>query len=321
MAYRLQDNEDVTTGLRRCAREQLQAAVDRLESGVADDPVGAVHDARKALKKERSLLRLARGAIKPGQRRRENARLRATAHQLGQAREADALLDALEAIADRYAGQLPEATILAVRQRLNHDRERARASLLEQNIPGRTADELRDALARVEDWKLRDRGWATVGEGLEREYRRGRRAMKRAAQAPTPERMHAWRKRSKDLWYHLRLIEPLSPGTVRGQAKDAHRLADQLGDLHDLALLEAAVHRVQADLPADTDVLIALIEHRGGQLSAAALALGARVYAETPKVFRRRLRTYWRAWREQAAFAEAQDPAVLSGITRHAATA
>ena len=67
MAYRLQDNEDLTTGLRRCAREQLQAAVDRLESGVADDPVGAVHDARKALKKERSLLRLARGAMKPGQ--------------------------------------------------------------------------------------------------------------------------------------------------------------------------------------------------------------------------------------------------------------
>ena len=321
MAYRLQDNEDLTTGLRRCAREQLQAAVDRLESGVADDPVGAVHDARKALKKERSLLRLARGAMKPGQRRRENVRLRATAHQLGQVREADALLDALEAIADRYAGQLPEATILAVRQRLHHDRGQARASLLEQNIPGRTADELRDALARVEDWKLRDRGWATVDEGLEREYRRGRRALKRAAQAPTPERMHAWRKRSKDLWYHLRLLEPLSPGTVHGQAQDAHRLADQLGDLHDLALLEAAVRRVQADLPADTDVLIALIEHRGGQLSAAALALGARVYAEKPKVFRRRLRTYWRAWREQAALAEAQDPAVLSGITRHAATA
>jgi CHAD domain-containing protein len=321
MAYRLDTDEDLTTGLRRCAREQLEKAIERLDSGTAADPVSAVHDARKALKRERSLLRLSRAAMKPRQRRRENARLRTIAHQLGRAREADALLDALQGIDDRYAGQLPEATILAVRQRLAHDRDGARAELLAMEIPQRMADELRDDAARVEDWRLRDTGWSTLSSGLEREYRRGRQAMKRAAQAPTPARMHAWRKRSKDLWYHLRLLEELSPGAVRGQAKDAHRLADQLGDLHDLALLEAAVRKIQADLPADTDALIALIEHRGEQLSAAALQLGARVYAEKPKAFERRLRAYWRAWRAEAALAAGQRPEVLAAITRHAATA
>jgi CHAD domain-containing protein len=321
MPYRLESDEDLSAGLRRCAREQLEKAVERLESGTAEDPVSAVHDARKALKRERSLLRLSRAAMKPGQRRRENTRLRTVAHQLGRAREADALLDALQGIDDRYAGQLPEATIMAVRQRLGHDRDRARAELLEMEIPQRMADELRDAAARVEGWKLRDTGWSTLSAGLEREYRRGRQAMKRAAQAPTPERMHAWRKRSKDLWYHLRLLEALSPGTVRGQAKAAHRLADQLGDLHDLALLEAAVHEIQADLPVDTDALIALVEHRGEQLSAAALQLGAGVYAEKPTAFERRLHAYWKAWRAEAALAAEQRPEVLAAITRHAATA
>jgi CHAD domain-containing protein len=321
MAYRLDTDEDLSTGLRRCAREQLEKAVERLESRTAEDPVSAVHDARKALKRERSLLRLSRTALKPRQRRRENTRLRTIAHQLGRAREADALLGALHGLDDRYAGQLPQATIMAVRRRLAHDRDRARAELLEMEIPQRMADELRDAAARVEDWQLRDTGWSTLSAGLEREYRRGRKAMKRAAQAPTPERMHAWRKRSKDLWYHLRLLEALSPGTVRGQAKDAHRLADQLGDLHDLALLDAAVREIQAELAADTDALIALAEHRGEELAALALALGARVYAEKPKAFERRLHAYWKAWRAEARLAAAQRPAVLAAITRHAAAA
>ncbi|MEA2212652.1 MAG: hypothetical protein QOF83_2600, partial [Solirubrobacteraceae bacterium] len=106
-----------------------------------------------------------------------------------------------------------------------------------------------------------------------------------------------------------------------GQAKDAHRLADQLGDLHDLVLLEAAVRRVQADLPADTDALIAVVEHRGEQLATAALQLGARVYAEPPSAFTRRLHAYWRAWRAEAAVAAARRPEVLADVTRHAATA
>jgi CHAD domain-containing protein len=321
MAYRLDTGEDLSTGLRRCAREQLEKAIENLESDAAEDPVTAVHSARKALKKERSLLRLARAAMKPGQRRRENARLRAIAHQLGRAREADALLSALAHIDDRYTGQLPEATIMAVRQRLGHERDQTRSELVESEIPARAAEDLRAALVRVDEWKLRNPGWATFSIGLEREYRRGRKAMKRARQKPTPERMHAWRKRSKDLWYHLRLLEPLAPGTVRGQARDAHGLADQLGDLHDLALLEAAVRRVHADLPADTDALIAIIEHRAEQLTTAALGLGARVYAEKPSAFVRRVHSYWRAWRAEAAVAAAQRPGVLAAITRHAATA
>ncbi len=43
--------------------------------------------------------------------------------------------------------------------------------------------------------------------------------------------------------------------------------------------------------------LLALIERRQGELLAAALPLGARLYAETPSRFAARLQVYWRAWR------------------------
>ncbi|MGB2711898.1 MAG: CHAD domain-containing protein, partial [Conexibacter sp.] len=62
MAYRLSTADEFATAVRTCAREQLAGAIDRLEH-VEDDPVEAVHDARKHLKKLRALLRLARAAL------------------------------------------------------------------------------------------------------------------------------------------------------------------------------------------------------------------------------------------------------------------
>ena len=72
MPYRFDGAESVQDGLRRCAREQLERAVSELTDGVGADPVKAIHRARKALKKERSLLRLGRNALPRAQRKRES---------------------------------------------------------------------------------------------------------------------------------------------------------------------------------------------------------------------------------------------------------
>ena len=77
-------------GILRCAGEQLDHAVSELSERISDDPVGAVHAARKAVKKERSLLRLARGSMPAKRRRREHAALREAARGLSAAHDAEA---------------------------------------------------------------------------------------------------------------------------------------------------------------------------------------------------------------------------------------
>jgi CHAD domain-containing protein len=317
MAYKLQPDESVRDGLRRCAREQLDRAIEELTTRVHDDPVDAVHEARKSLKKARSLLRLGRGAIDPDERRRENAALRRAGRALSSARDAEVMIDALDDLADRFAGRVPRTNFDAIRRHLEAERDPARRRVLESGLTDQVADELKAVRNRVDDWSLHRGGWDALEPGLRRSYARGRDAFELVRRRPTVENLHDWRKRSKDLWYQLRLLEPLAPGMIDGQAKDAHRLADVLGDLHDLAVLEAALPRLSDGVVADTDALIALVRHRREQLATEALSIGERVYAESTKRFVRRLRSYWRAWRAEARAAAKSRPAELAEMTRH----
>ncbi len=301
MAYKLQTDEDVQDGLRRCAREQLDRAIHELTERTSDDPVEAVHEARKALKQERSLLRLARGTINSGERRRENAALRQAARTLSAARDAEVMLQALDELSERFTGRVPERTLDAIRDRLEAERDPARESLLGSGLTGAVAEELRAVRTRIDDWALRRKDWKALEPGLDRGYRRGRHAFERARTRSTVENLHEWRKRAKDLWYHLRLLKPVSPAIIGGQADEAHTLSDLLGDDHDLALLREALLTGAGEVPADVDAVIELIDHRRDQLQAEAMQVGERLYAERPKAFGRRMHRYWKATRDARA--------------------
>ena len=126
MAYRFETDEGVREAVVRCAREQLDDAVGALSEGIGDDPVAAVHSARKAVKKERSLLRLARGAISPKRRRRENRALRDAARGLSGARDADVMAETIAQLFDRFAGQLPHSTFTEIAEELERTRDERR---------------------------------------------------------------------------------------------------------------------------------------------------------------------------------------------------
>jgi CHAD domain-containing protein len=299
MPYKLENSETFTDGVRRCGREQLETAIHELTQAATEDPVEAVHEARKALKKERSLLRLARGALDAEQRRGENAAIRDVARRLGSARDSDVMIEALDDLAQRFAGQVPNASFSAIRRFLIVQRNLERRRLVgSQVIDGAVAD-LDSVCRRIDDWDLHDSGWSTVNDGLLRSYRRGRKAFNTAQADPSSESLHDWRKRAKDIWYHLRILRPIAVDSVGGQADEAHRLADLLGDDHDLALLATTVAGDASEIKADVNPVIALIEHRRDQLQTEAFFLGERLFAERPNAFRRRMRVYWSAWRAE----------------------
>jgi CHAD domain-containing protein len=291
MAYRLDFNEPPDTAARRCASERIEDAIAQLDTGREDDPETAVHEARKDVKKTRALLRLYRRDLGDATYRHENRELRDAGRALSGMRDADVLLDTLDGLAERYAGQVPGRAFDAVRERLRAD-----------DVPAPSVDEsvdaararLSGALGRVEDWPLGRTGRSSVRKGLKRSYARGRRALERAAGDRSDERLHEWRKRVKDLRYQQQLVRDAWPQVIGAQAKAAKALADLLGDDHDLAVLDARM-RASGEVGGELDDVLALIARRRTELQDEALRLGRRLYAESPKRFGERVGRYLRA--------------------------
>ncbi len=318
MAYRFQSDEAVRAAILRCAGEQLDQAMRELTERVDSDPVEAVHSARKAIKKERSLLRLSRGTMDRKQRRRENGALRHAARGLSTARDGEAMLETLEGLSARYVGQLPETTFRQIRGQLEQRRDRERRELLGSAVADRAADELHAVRVRQDEWTLSSDGWKAIEDGLRRSYRDGRELFGRARSQSSFAGWHEWRKRVKDLWYQERLLASIAGPAVKGQASEAHALADVLGDEHDLGVLKGALQSERMAPPVDLDAVIELIDLRRHDLRTEALHLGARIYSERPKRFIRRTRRAWEAGCMIARARHEQKPAEIADAVRAA---
>jgi hypothetical protein len=262
MAYRL-STDDLAASFRRVAQEQLGAAADGLED--PDDPVEAVHDARKRLKKSRALLRLARPAMRPDAFRAYNRELRDQGRALSGARDADVMVETVDALAAHNSRRVKRAHFMAVRGRF----------AASGGLPEHRVDEL---VRGVEHWPLGGLSADTLVDAVTTTYKRGRKA---AAKPATTENLHEWRKRVKDLWHQARLLG------IKPLARDAKALSKPLGDDHDLAVLSA-------ELPAG-DPLQPLIADRRAELQRRARKLGARLYEDSPKTFRKHVRRRLRA--------------------------
>jgi CHAD domain-containing protein len=294
MSYRLSLATDTPATLRACVREQLDDAVRRLRDDRADEPVKAVHEARKDLKKARSLLRLARPGMGRKAYRRENTTLRDVSRSLSGARDADVLVTTADDLGERFAGRVPAAMFEALHARLAAEAAEARAKAGD-GAAGEAVAALDAVAARTGDWPLGRCDHDTLVRGAVRAYARGRRALAAVDDDPSVDNLHALRKRVKDLWYHARLLEEAWPRVLKAQAKAAHALSDVLGDDHDLAVLAERIERgldAGAGTPVDEEAVLDLIARRRTALQAEARGTAQRLYAESPKAFRRRLGAY-----------------------------
>ena len=307
MSYRFDHPDRLAVEIRRVATERLNDALGQLSEGLAGDPAKAVHEARKDLKKTRSLLRLIRANLGEGRFRSENDRLRDAAHLLAGAREADAKVESLEALIEHERSMSAETT-LAARGWL----AALRTGTSAQADVGKAGAEAAALIARSRDdarlWALGYGSFDLIEPGLRRTFRQGRRYMARAIEDPSDETLHEWRKRVKDMWYSLRLLGEVWEPVIRPMADQAHKLSELLGDHHDLGEVRSAIETGAIELPntAQTELLLCA-GRRQDELHEASISLGRKLYCERPRRYVERLGGLWGAWEEDAARHVGQD--------------
>lgn len=291
--FSIQRGEPLPHTLRRAAVEQFDAALSGLLPDAGDE---GIHLARTSLKRVRALLRLAEGVLGRRKRRRETWLLAGVARRTSPVREAAVLVHTLAGINERYSRLLAPGTFDSVQLRLQ-SRARSETSVLQEDRREVLAI-LSDTRTRYLAWPPPPGGFQTIAFGLEATYRQARMLGREVKVGAPPAAFHEWRKRVKDLRYHLELLEPVWPGTVGELRSRFNDLGDDLGEHHDLEVLRANLSD-HHDLSPDRDerfLLEALVVHRMRQLEIRALGLGEMLFAERPSEFVRRMGTYWRVW-------------------------
>src|ERR1700744_646684 len=126
MAGKLHPDEPGTRGARRIARKRVKSALALIDRPRPTDH--AVHAARKELKKARATLRLVRDSLGDATFKKENAALRDAARPLGELRDRQVLVEALDSLLEHYgkpAAALPLGKfrrVLELRNREFHER-------------------------------------------------------------------------------------------------------------------------------------------------------------------------------------------------------
>lgn len=285
MSFRFKKSESPEKGLRRVCRERVGAALGYLR-GPAQP--AAVHGARKEIKKLRALFRLMRPEMKVGAYRKGVKALRTAADCLAAPRDARVMLKAFEKLAARAAGRFP-----GVEQALKKNARREARRFHKDDALTLAERLLRKTNRRIGNLKIKLAGWAAMEPGLRRSYQRGRETYQLARRRPAPNHFHGWRRHVKNLWFYFCLLQPICPAATRAAAADLERLGLSLGEDHDLFLLQEFMEKHRATHPREVKALNRMIAARQKKLRAAALALGAALYAATPAAFCRRLGS-WR---------------------------
>jgi CHAD domain-containing protein len=307
-ALSLDEGEPLSIGVQRTTVEQLDHALWVLRHEL--DRERAVHEARKALKRVRAVLRLVREPLGTYAYRQENTVVRDVSRRLSEVRTASVVVRTARSfvethpnLLDPIAGRRLVVGLESRRDRLHtsrlHDRQ-ALTDLVTTLLTVRSryaawpVTELQADPGDPRRRPFRDE-FATVAPGLERTYRRGKEAMDAAVADRSTAAFHQWRKRVKYLRYQHEMLQPLWPGVMGAHAESLADLADGLGVEHDLAEMGAIIAGTPSLVldPVTRYRLLSAIERERRTAQTDLVALGARLYAESPGAFIRRIGSYW----------------------------
>jgi CHAD domain-containing protein len=242
----------------------------------------AVHALRKAFKRWRALLRLLQASIgAPARDMRGKAR--SLMRELSSARDAQAALDALD---DLTKGDAPIASssLNTMHARMAQFRNAAGTSAFTPELRARIGRYLDEAALATERWNLADIPFNRIADGLTKTYRRAHKLVSEDWHEAEPEQLHELRRRVVEHRHQIDLIEPLP----KRWSEEAQRLRTHLGACQDLMVLAHFVQPHRALAPWRSRLTPAIAARRAAHLRRAE-RIAARLFAEKPKAFRKRV--------------------------------
>ena len=255
-------------GIRRVAQGRADDALEQLREAAKGDLSPAVHEARKDLKKLRSVLRLVTSDdLGDAVYRSENVRFRDAGRMLSGARDAQVKLETLAALRERFDDRLSADGLGLFVHALDGERERLADPDGDALALDRAAGAIEAGRDAIAEWPLHNDEWSVIGPGL----KRGVTGAGETASATFAPRRATRRFTSGESTSRTSGITCASSATRRSrcsvrQPTRRAELSDLLGDHHDLAVLRVdAVERRELFADGDLEQLLASISRAPGQ--------------------------------------------------------
>jgi hypothetical protein len=266
MNYRFMKGAPVSLEVRRIVLEEIASASEKLRLVNGDE---AIHEVRKGAKRVRALLKLV-GLVQ------EAAAWRRLGRTLSASRDASAVLELLEELRQ----ECPQRLCAPIRRRLMDGTPDLNAVIRKTSA----------ALKRIgKIWPVQGDGFAAIEGGWRRTYRQGVHALREVEKDGSAENLHRLRRRAKEHYYQLRLVEELLDRKLRRHQKRVRRLEKVLGVHQNLVVLKTKV----MERPGSEEFL-AVLEARERHLAAKVLRLGTRVYRGSVSRMAERLKRLWK---------------------------
>jgi len=134
------------------------------------------------------------------------------------------------------------------------------------------------------------RPWGIV-ECIGEERPAGSKAAEAARGSNAATSYHEWRKRAKDLRYHLNILESVWKPVIGGYLESSKGLESRLGDDHNLAVFQNLLRKTPSKYgsPAVIKALLKVSSDHQKRLRSEAGPLAERIYVEKPGVWQRRI--------------------------------
>jgi CHAD domain-containing protein len=287
----LRPPEAVGEALRASARYILAEGRGAIEDRQRVEAV-AVHDFRAAMKWWRAYLRL----IEPfldGEDLAWRTEARDMARLLAGARDAQAALDAVSDMEHHTAShRLSAASWETIVNKLEDLRSHAETASLTPSLRKKFSAALDRVEMRIERWPLDEVSFGDVADSLSDGYARARRLIPDDWRSAGAAELHELRQRVVVHRYQMEIVKPLWPKLGKSWVREAQKLRDRLGQYNDLAVL-ARYAEPHQPLARWRSRLQSVITQRQAQQVAVGGRIAARLFAERPKAFRKRLEAMW----------------------------
>ncbi|WP_339806515.1 CHAD domain-containing protein [uncultured Marinobacter sp.] len=247
MRYRLRPDGSFSKHLKRLMRSINEEIVLALLCACRD-PERGVHEARKNCKEIRALLRLIRPQIGKTEFRFRQAFYQSVANQLSGNRDAVVREKTWQNLVTEVPtmqspGYEIVAQFLSTQDKLDPEDENGRDFLLE------LAREVESEIDAPRQWNLPET-LPDLIPNLKRIYQTARDAERKANTSDDIEEFHRFRKRTKDLFYCMRVLRPMFGKGLKSSVDDLEALTELQGIANDHAVLLAYLdqHRQAVDL-------------------------------------------------------------------------